>query len=142
MLAAPEVGSLLTGAIGGSGPWRCDDGFCPVDESNDKEEADETALGPADAGVCRAVAAWLNYMGLDRPDMQYAIKESAGCIRAIGRRFLKKIGQYLLYKPRVVMKYPWQRRPKCIDDYTDSDWGGCTMSRKSTSGAVIMLGST
>ena len=51
MLAAPEVGDLLTGAIGGSGPGRCDDGPYSVDESNDKEEADETALGPADARV-------------------------------------------------------------------------------------------
>ena len=38
------------------------------------------------------------------------------------------------------MKYPWQKRPRCIDGYTDSDLGGCTKSRKSTSGAVIMLG--
>ena len=28
----------------------------------------------------------------------------------------------------------------CIDGHTDSDWGGCTKSRKTTSGAVIMLG--
>ena len=53
---------------------------------------------------------------------------------------LKKIGKYLLPRPRVVMKYPWHQRLKCIDGYTDSDWGGCTKSRKSTSGAVIMLG--
>ena len=39
--------------------------------------------------------------------------------------------------PQVVMKYPWQQRPRCI---AGSDWGGCTKSRKTTSGEVIMLG--
>ena len=53
---------------------------------------------------------------------------------------LKKIGRYLLYRPRMVLRYKWQARPGCIDGYTDSDWAGCTNSRKSTSGAVIMVG--
>ena len=74
------------------------------------EEADETALGPADARVFRAVAARLNYMGPDRPDMQYAIKEikeAARCMaspRESDWALLKKIGKYLLYRPRVVFK--------------------------------------
>ena len=82
-------------------------------------------------------------MGPGRPDIQYAIKEAARCMssaRECHWAMLREIGKYLLYRPRVVLKYPWQRRPKCIDGYTDSDWGGCTKSRKSTSGAVIMLG--
>ena len=36
------------------------------------------------------------------------------------------------------MRFARQRR--LIDGYTDSDWGGCTQSRKATSGAVIMVG--
>ena len=122
--ASPEDGDLLTGAIGGSEPRRCQDGLHPIDESHDKEEADETALGPADTRLFRGVAARLNYMGHDRPGLQYAIKEAArrmasprGCDWAL----LRKIGKYLLYRPRVVMKYPWKQHPKCIDGYTDSD---------------------
>ena len=109
MSAAPEDGDLLTGAIGGSGPRRCEDGLHPVDESHDKEEADETAFGPADARLFRGVATRLNYMGHDRPHMQYAIKEAARCMaspRECDWALLKKIGKYLLYRPRVVMKYP------------------------------------
>ena len=134
VIAALEVGDLLVGVVGCSGP---------VDDSHVKEEVDETALGTADARLFRGVAARLNDMGLDRPDMQYAIKESARCMaspRECDWALLKKIGKYLLYRPRVVMKYPWQQRPKCIDGYTDSGWGGFNKSRKSTSGAVIMLG--
>ena len=41
---------------------------------------------------------------------------------------------------KVVMEFGWQQRPGCLDGYTDSDWGGCTRSHKSTSGAVIMIG--
>ena len=75
--------------------------------------------------------------------MQYAIKEAARCMsspRECTWALLKKIGKYLLYTPGVVIKHSWQQRPKCIDGYTDSDWGGCTKSRKYTSGTVIMLG--
>ena len=50
------------------------------------------------------------------------------------------MGRYLIYRPRLVIEFPWQKRPSCLDGYTDSDWGGCTKSRKSTSGAVIMVG--
>ena len=53
---------------------------------------------------------------------------------------LKRMGRYLLHRPRLVIEFEWQRRPGCLDGYTDSDWGGCTQSRKSTSGAVIMVG--
>ena len=31
VFAAPDVGDLVTAAIGGSGLRRCDDGLCPVD---------------------------------------------------------------------------------------------------------------
>ena len=81
-------------------------------------------------------------MGHDRPDLQCAIKEATRCMaspRECDWALLKKIGKYLLYRPQVVMKYPWQQRPRCINGYTDSDWGGCTKSRNSKSGAVIMF---
>ena len=73
---------------------------------------DERPLGTADARLFRGVAARLNYMGPDRPDMQYAIKEAARCMaspRECDWALLKKIGKYLLHRPRVVMRYPWQK---------------------------------
>ena len=53
---------------------------------------------------------------------------------------LKKMGRYLIHRLRLVIEFMWQKRSACLDGYTDSDWGGCTRSRKSTSVAVIMVG--
>ena len=94
----------------------------PMEE---QEEIDESPLNKSDAKLFRGMAARLNYMGPDRPDMQYAIKESSRCManpRQCDWRLLKKLGRYLIHRPRMVLRYAWQRRPSCLDGYTDSDW--------------------
>ena len=82
MLAAPaEVGVLFAaGALGRPGPAQCDDEINAVDV---QEEVDETPVSTVDARLFRGVAARLNYMGPDRPDMQYAIKEAARCMARV-----------------------------------------------------------
>ena len=127
----PRAG--LTKVVGGPGSQA----------AQEEVEADETPLSASEAKLFRGVAARLNYMGPDRPDMQYAIKEAARCMaspRVCDWPLLKKLGRYLLHRPRLVLHYRWQKKQSCLDGYTDSDWGGCTRSRRSTSGAVIMVG--
>ena len=53
---------------------------------------------------------------------------------------LKRIGRYLLGKPRLVVKFDWQQVPKHVDCFTDSDWAGCKTTCRSTSGGVLQLG--
>ena len=158
-LSSPQRGTMPGGVVGGPGPrthserhapstsylWAvgCMDELSTAEVDKKDEEPDTTPLERADAKVFRAVAARLNYLGPDRPDMQYAIKEAARCMsapRECDWILLKRMGRYLIHRPRLVMEFEWQRRPGCLDGYTDSDWGGCTQSRKSTSGAVIMVG--
>ena len=55
-------------------------------------------------------------------------------------RILRKIGRYLIRRPRVAMLFGWQHRPSQMDGFSDSDWAGCSRSRKSTSGGVILRG--
>ena len=38
------------------------------------------------------------------------------------------------------IKYKWQRPPNKVVAYSDGDWAGCTLTRKSTSGGVLMHG--
>ena len=54
----------------------------------------------------------------------------------LGRRALKRLGRFLVGKPRMVYTFPRQR-VDAVDVYTDTDWAG---TRKSTSGGCIMLG--
>ena len=72
----------------------------------------------------------------DRPDIGYAVKESARNMikpRASGFQKLRKIGRYLIGKPRLIMRFPWQETLDRIVALTDSDWAGCAQSAKSTS---------
>ena len=79
-----------------------------------QEEIDESPLDQSDAKLFRGEAARLNYMGPDRPDMQYAIKESVRCManpRQCDWRLLKNIGRYLVHRPQIILRYAWQKRP-------------------------------
>ena len=91
----------------------------------------------------RAIAARGNYLGLDRPDLQYAAKETCRDMSQPTEeswRRLKRLARFLQHRPRLVWKYPFQRPAYYVDVYADSNFAGCTASRKSTSGGCIMLG--
>ena len=104
---------------------------------------DEDLLDAAEATQHRGIAARLNYLAANRPDIQFATKEAA---RAMARptarhgALVKKIGRYLVDKPRLVIDMPFQKMPKVLTIYSDSDWAGCVGTRKSTSGGAIVAG--
>ena len=55
-------------------------------------------------------------------------------------RKLRRLGKYLIGRPRLVMQFKWQDMPSTITAFTDSDWAGCAQTAKSTSGGVLCLG--
>jgi hypothetical protein len=91
----------------------------------------------------RGVAARCNYLGPDRPDANFAIKE---CCREMSApttgslRRLKRLGRYLKKNPRLVWKFDFQEPVGHIELFADADWAGCRRCRKSTSGGVAMMG--
>ena len=102
----------------------------------DPSDDDETALIGEEARLFRGIAARLNYIGPDRPDVQFAVKEAPRLMslpRKCDWRILRKIGRYLIRRPRVALLFNYQHRQTVLDGYSDSDWAGCSRSRKSTS---------
>ena len=117
---------------------------------------DETPLSPIDTTSYRAISARINYLAQDRFDLGYSAKECARhmsqpCVKH--KLQLKRVGRYLIRRPRVVVRFPWQDSIEDVTGhasknwpmeqlcgYTDSDWAGCPKSRRSTSAGVIMLG--
>ena len=91
----------------------------------------------------QSLAAKLNYYSLDRPDVQFAVKE---LMRKLSRPDaedwgnLKRTTRYLLGAQRAVASYPWQTLDKVLTVYTDSDHAGCPYTRKSTMGGLIAWG--
>ena len=117
--------------------WR-DDGQAHDDGD---EELEDPKLVGEQFTLYQSVAARLNYYALDRPDLQYAVKElmrKMSCPTANDMVRLKRVGRYLLTAPRVAMYYPWTALSDTLQVYTDSDHAGCHRTRKSTAGGVIV----
>ncbi len=53
---------------------------------------------------------------------------------------LKRLGRYIVGRPRVVTVYPMQSACKEVTCWTDTDYAGCKETRKSTSGGGIQVG--
>ena len=53
---------------------------------------------------------------------------------------LKRMARYLKGNPRLVQLFRWQARTSELSTYTDSDWAGDKVSRKSTSGGIAFRG--
>ena len=54
---------------------------------------------------------------------------------------LKILGRYLKGNARLAIKYPWQGEEKNIVGFSDSEWAGCRVTGKSTSGGALTIGS-
>ena len=54
---------------------------------------------------------------------------------------LKRLVRYLCGAPRIVWTYAPQAETGQLDTYVDTDFGGCLLTRRSTSGGVAMHGS-
>ena len=107
--------------------------------------ADHEADSPLDKRLhtpFRGSAARGNYLAADRIDTQFACKEVCRWMATPTQqswKALKRLCRYLCGKPR--MTYVYRRQDlNAIDVYCDTDWAGCTRTRKSTSGGVVMLG--
>ena len=112
-------------------------------EEEEADAKDDEDLDTMEATTFRGVAARLNYLAQDRADVQFAAKEvcreMAKPTRSSWRK-QKRVARYLVDKPEVVFKYPYQEGSMEIKVFTDSDWAGCRTTRESTSGGVILLG--
>ena len=122
----------------------------PGMKSMPKEDDFEDELIPTEATRYRAITARVNFLAQDRADLLYSAKE---CSRSMAQPTredwarLKRIGRYLIRRPRVVVKYAWQSteasatgNTKAALGFSDADWAGCPRTRRSTSGGTILLG--
>ena len=85
-------------------------------------------LDSAMASQYRSMTMRLNYVAQDRADLQFAGTEVArGTSNPTEEdwRPLKRVGRYLVGKPRMVLKYPFQQYTKGLSCMVDSDYAGC-----------------
>jgi hypothetical protein len=92
----------------------------------------------------RALAARMNYLAQDAPEVQFAAKEVCREMARPTRdgwRKLKILARFILERSAVVWQFVWQDEVEVLRAFSDSDWAGCRKTRRSTSGGVLLLGS-
>jgi hypothetical protein len=108
------------------------------------EGADELReLPPPEASKYRGLVARANYLGQDRSDIKFSVKELSR--RMAKPRYrdvenLKRLARYLIGRPRMITLFGRQDKPAGIVGWSDSDWAGCMETRKSTSGGLLCIG--
>ena len=86
-----------------------------IKEEGRTKEVHKNPLKAAYAGAYRSLVARLNYLAADRPDISFAVKELARTMSAPTEgswEQLKRMGRYLLLKPRMVTMFAWQDIPR------------------------------
>ena len=91
----------------------------------------------------RALSARGNFLSQDRVDVSYATKELCrdfSIPNDLSYGKLKRVGRYLVGHHRLVYEFLFQDAPTVIDTYVDTDFAGCSVTRRSTSGGCSMIG--
>ena len=84
-------------------------------------------LQPGDVQVFRSLAMRANYLGQDRPDLQYACRELAKGManpETTHLTSLKRLARYLRYRPRLVQEFRYQKSFTEIRGWSDADHAG------------------
>ena len=108
-----------------------------------REEEDATPLHPITGSEYRALAARANFLAIDRPDIEFAVKEICRTMAnptTGDMKKIKRLARYLKEVPRLVSRFDFQKEPWEIEGFSDSDWAGCKRTARSTSGGAIMAG--
>eukprot|EP00973_Karenia_brevis_P095138 12425852-Karenia_brevis.AAC.1 len=113
-----------------------------VDQEPESANSDET-LSPEQTTKYKSIVARANFLALDRPEIQFSVKECAKSMSKPTRHDwarLKRLGRFLKGHLRTTTKYNWQKTEDTVTIFTDANWAGDKSSRKSTSGGVIKIG--
>ena len=86
----------------------------------------------------------LGYLSQDRPDLLFSSKEIARGMSSPEKRHqpaLKRACRYLLRAREVAWVFQKQRWPGLVKAWSDSDWAGCQVTRRSSTGCSVTFGS-
>ncbi|GJW36522.1 putative ribonuclease H-like domain-containing protein [Tanacetum coccineum] len=110
-------------------------------ESNKPSVKDEDGVD-VDAHIYRSMIGSLMYLTASRPDIMFAV---CACARfhvtpkASHLHAVKRIFRYLKHQPKLGLWYP-RDSPFELEAFSDSDYRGASLDRKSTTGGCQFLG--
>ena len=115
-----------------------------TEEYNVQSFLNADLMSKESAAKNRRTAATLNYLALDNPLIAFASEEASRSMSAPrqGEEVkLKRILRFLRKRHTTTRLNEWQDHSGELTGYTDSDWARSKLTRRSTSGGVILHGS-
>ena len=104
----------------------------------------DVEMSAEEAKQYRSMVARANYLGLDRPDIQF--RSRASCKRVPKPmkgdfEHSKRLGRKIRSHPRAILSFQWQHDVPELIVRADSDWTRDKRNRASVSGGMLMIGS-
>lgn len=115
---------------------------CAAKRMEQLDRVGET-LGPEECTMFRALAARCMHLSLDRPDTTLSAKELCREFADPGKSRivkLKRVVRYSALYPRLVWSFNFGDQGAHLDVFSDTDFGGCLRTRRSTSGGAARIG--
>ena len=122
----------------------------PVKTPGEKQTAQDVAtrmslpvVTPDRVSFYRSLVMRIAFLSQDRPDLSEATKCLARRMAGPNEsdfKDLKRLGRYLRGTTRMVQKFYPQKFCQEVTMYVDSDFAGCLMTRRSTSGLICLFG--
>eukprot|EP00973_Karenia_brevis_P042951 5946414-Karenia_brevis.AAC.1 len=100
-------------------------------------------MGPSQQEAYRSACMRNGYLALDRPDCQFSSKECARGMATPTTRhgeMLKRCVRYLIGSPIMIWVFCKQSWPKYTKTWSDTDFAGCPITRRSSTGTVVTFG--
>ena len=107
------------------------------------EQMGAPTLAPAECTKFRSVVMRAAYMAQDRPDLAEAVKTLSRRMvtpTAVDMMRLKRLGRYVLGRPRASLEFLPQALPSEVLVEVDSDFAGDLVTRRSTTGIACIFG--
>ena len=108
-----------------------------------QDREDEEPMAPSEVTRYRGVAARINYVSQDRADLKIAALHVCKTMSSPKRgdwKAVEKIARYLKARPTMRCIYKWQKIDAAIWAFSDSDWAGDRVTRRSTTGGCLFRG--
>ena len=110
------------------------------DPPEEIKEEDDLLTGE-EFKLFQSVAARLNFLVMDRPDLLHSVNElmrNRVSQRTQDLTALKRVARYTIKYPRMTCRYAWTELDSNIEVFGDANFAGCNSTRKSKVGGAAM----
>lgn len=115
----------------------------PGSDDSRKDKDADVKLNKIEHGEYRSTTGVAQYAAGPRFDIKYSVKELARLASSPDRgavAMAKRLGRYLVGRPRMVWHFWWQDLQKLLKLKVDANHAGCKRTGKSSTGMVVFLG--